>query len=81
VPRRDHGADHSILSVATHELRRLIEDTAVRASLRAGEVLFRQGDPGDALFVIERGEIEISVHSLDGRKLALDVQRDGEVFG
>jgi CRP-like cAMP-binding protein len=81
VARRDPAADRSILSVATHELRRLIEDTAVRTSLRAGEVLFSQGEPGDAFYVIERGEIEISVHSLDGRKLALDIQRSGEVFG
>ena len=51
------------------------------AHARAGEVLFSQGDAGDAVYVIERGEIEISVHSLDGRKLALDIQRDGEVFG
>lgn len=81
MPPRDPAADRSILSAATQELRRLIEDTAVRTSLRAGEVLFSQGEPGDAVYVIERGEIEISVHSLDGRKLALDIQRDGEVFG
>jgi CRP-like cAMP-binding protein len=81
VPRRDPGAERSILSVATQELRRLIEDTAVRTTLRGGEVLFSQGEAGDAVYVVERGEIEISVHSLDGRKLALDIQRDGEVFG
>ena len=53
----------------------------MRTPLGAGEVLFSQGDAGDAVYVIERGEIEISVHSLDGRKLALDIQRAGEVFG
>ena len=79
--RRDPAVDRSILSVATQRLRRLIEDVAVRTQLGAGEVLFSQGDAGDAVYVIERGEIEISVHSLDGRKLALDIQRDGEVFG
>lgn len=43
--------------------------------------MFDTGDPGDALFIIERGEVEISVHSLDGRKLVLDVMGPGEVFG
>lgn len=71
----------SILSAATQELRRSIEAAAVRTTLRAGEVLFSQGDPGDSFYVIERGEIEISVYATDGRKLALDILRDGEVFG
>ncbi len=81
LARRDSHDERSILSVATEELRRLIEDVAVRTTLGAGEVLFSQGDPGDAVYVIEKGEIEISVLSLDGRKLALDIQHDGEVFG
>ncbi|HRO10289.1 Crp/Fnr family transcriptional regulator [Amaricoccus sp.] len=81
VALRDVTAESPILSTATQELRRLIEDTAVRTTLGAGEVLFSQGDPGDAVYVVEKGEIEISVHSLDGRKLALDIQRPGEVFG
>jgi CRP/FNR family transcriptional regulator, cyclic AMP receptor protein len=71
----------SILSTAPRELRRAIESTAVRTTVRAGELLFDQGDPGDAFYVIESGEIEISVHSRDGRKLALDVLSSGEVFG
>ena len=81
MPRGDPAAGRSILSAATQPLRRLIEDTAVRTALSAGEVLFSQGEAGDSVYVIEKGEIEISVHSLDGRKLALDIQRDGEVFG
>jgi EmrB/QacA subfamily drug resistance transporter len=32
---------------------------AQRAQLRAGEWLFRQGDVGDAMYVVERGRIEI----------------------
>jgi CRP/FNR family cyclic AMP-dependent transcriptional regulator len=81
VPRGNSAVGQSILSAATQPLRRLIEDVAVRTTLGAGEVLFSQGDAGDSVYVIEKGEIEISVHSLDGRKLALDIQRDGEVFG
>jgi CRP/FNR family transcriptional regulator, cyclic AMP receptor protein len=81
---RDRGATTatgSILSVASQELREAMEAVATRTALPAGQVLFSHGEPGDAVYVIERGEIEISVHSVDGRKLALDVLRDGEVFG
>jgi CRP-like cAMP-binding protein len=73
--------DGSILAAATRELREAIEAVAVRTTLRGGEVLFTQGEAGDAFFVIEHGHVEISVHSQDGRKLALDILRDGDVFG
>jgi CRP/FNR family transcriptional regulator, cyclic AMP receptor protein len=70
-----------MLSSASDDLKAAIASAAVRTTLRAGQVLFRQGEPGSAFYIVERGEIEISVHSADGRKLALDVLRDGEVFG
>jgi CRP/FNR family transcriptional regulator, cyclic AMP receptor protein len=70
-----------MLSSASDDLKAAIRSAAVRTVLSEGKVLFRQGEPGSAFYVIERGEIEISVHSADGRKLALDVLRDGEVFG
>jgi CRP-like cAMP-binding protein len=73
--------DGSILSAAPRELRQAIEAVSIRRTLRGGEVLFNEGDPGDALFAVQQGEIEISVHAADGRKLTLDVMRGGEVFG
>jgi CRP/FNR family cyclic AMP-dependent transcriptional regulator len=71
----------SIIATAGPELRRAMEEAAVRTTLSGGQVLFSQGDFGDSVYIIERGEIEISVHAAEGRKLALDVLRDGEVFG
>lgn len=71
----------SIQDAATPELWQAIEGVATRLSLNEGETLFNQGDKGDSIYVIERGEIEISVLSPSGRKLALDAMRDGEVFG
>lgn len=49
--------------------------------LSDGEVLFEQGDPGDALFALVEGMIEISVLSPDGRKLVLDIMRPGALLG
>ena len=73
--------DGSLLSAATQELRQAIGSVSFRRTLLAGEVLFNEGDPGDAFYAVQRGEIEISVHAADGRKLTLDIVRDGEVFG
>jgi CRP-like cAMP-binding protein len=78
---RGAGAGGSILSSATKQLRQAVEAVAVRVTVREGETLFSQGEPGDALYIIERGEIVISVSAADGRRLALDVLREGEVFG
>jgi len=71
----------SILSGATQELASAIEAVGIRRKLAAGVVLFHEGDPGDSLYMVQQGTIEISVHAADGRKLALDMVRGGEAFG
>lgn len=53
---------------------------AVKVSYRAGEVLFRQGDPGDRVFLIRRGLIEIYADS-GGRRRRLNLRGRGEVIG
>jgi hypothetical protein len=45
--------------------------------LAAGEVLFRAGDPGDALFIVAKGRIQIKAES--GSSIA--ELADGETFG
>jgi CRP-like cAMP-binding protein len=58
-----------------------MEAVAVQTTRRRGQVLFSQSEAGDSFYVIERGRIEICVHSRDGRKLALDILGEGDVFG
>ncbi|QBF34023.1 Crp/Fnr family transcriptional regulator [Thalassococcus sp. S3] len=69
------------LANASEELVRLLDALASEETLSSGDVLFEQGDEGDALFVITRGQLEFSVLSMDGRKLALDVMKAGALFG
>ena len=54
---------------------------ASRLMCDAGQVLFLQGDPGDALYRVESGSVEISVVTAKGKKLSLNVMRENEVFG
>ena len=81
MPNAPARPARSFLDAATPALRAAVEGTAVRVTHRAGETLFSQGEPGDALYIVEAGEIEISVLSADGRKLALDMVVPGEVLG
>ena len=54
---------------------------AKRVQYSAREILFFQEDPGDALYMIEEGSVEISVMAANGRKLSLNVMRPNEMVG
>ena len=64
---------NTIRDAATKDLWRAIEDVAVPVTLQKGGALFREGDDGESLYIIRSGEIEISVLSESGRKLALNM--------
>ena len=69
------------LSCASDRLKRLLAGQATEITLTQGQVLFEQGDVGDALFVIVSGTVEFSILSSTGRKLSLDIMRPGDIFG
>src|SRR5438045_299753 len=52
---------------AANELRNLLELREVASATP----LFRSGDIGDALFLIESGRIRISIHDADGSEVTL----------
>jgi uncharacterized membrane protein len=49
--------------------------------LDAEQVLFQTGEPGDALYVVRSGEIELYIKDTAGQKIVLNVVRQGEMFG
>ena len=65
--------------LSDEELQRLV-DTAEPVSLRAGEILIKQGDPGDCAYVIIEGDFEIQKQA--GQSLIkVDVRNPGDVVG
>jgi len=48
---------------------------------RKGEVLFHEGDPGDALFVVASGAVKVVVPSEDGDEAILATLRRGDFLG
>lgn len=52
-----------------------------RVSYPKGEVLFRTGDPGDALYVVRSGKVELSVRDHSGDRIVLDHCGPGGLFG
>ena len=47
----------------------------------AGRVLFNYGDPGDSLYVIRSGEVEVFFKDDTGSRIVLDTAMAGDVFG
>jgi len=62
------------------DLRRMAGIVEER-SLEPGEVLFREGEPGDAFYIVFDGAVEISKSRPDGSADRLAVRRAGQGFG
>ena len=62
---------------AAKELRDLLSDKIVPQNTR----LFRQGDTGDAMYLIESGRVRISIHDDDKQELTLAELAQGDFFG
>lgn len=48
---------------------------------KAGTTLFHRGDPGDSLYVLRSGEVEIFFKNDTGERILLETARAGDFFG
>lgn len=48
---------------------------------RRGEVIFREGEPAERLFLIERGRVKLTITSPGGQELLIAVLGRGQLFG
>jgi putative ABC transport system ATP-binding protein len=93
---RSLASDERVVVVATHDHRLLpLADQVVelvpsvamsvrepqRVQLGAGDVLFRQGEWGELIYVVEEGEVEIVVERADGTDEHRAVVPAGAYFG
>ena len=58
-----------------------IAKAAGQRSFRSSEVVFSQGDPGDALYAVVTGRVRISTGAPDGREIFLNIMEPGDTFG
>lgn len=50
-------------------------------SVPAGHTLFQAGDPGDSLFIVRSGQIELFIKDTAGQKIVLTTAQAGDMFG
>jgi CRP-like cAMP-binding protein len=67
------GCDESTLAGLVRQLR--------RRRFRRNEVIFHQGDPGDALHVVAAGAVKIVLPSAEGDEAIIATLRPGDFFG
>jgi signal transduction histidine kinase len=65
--------------LADDDLARICAE-AQDVRLAPGDVLFREGDPGDRAFVVTAGQVEV-LRDTDRREVLLAVRGEGEVIG
>src|SRR4051812_5777117 len=73
-------ADSLLDRLAPDDRTRLLA-AARRRRFRKGDTLFHEGDPGDALHLVEKGHVAIQTTTLLGDVATLNVLGPGDVFG
>jgi Flp pilus assembly CpaE family ATPase len=84
--RRDDGAGGILewapfLSVLEPDLRQRVRKRLSRRRLESGKSLFHQGEPADALYLVESGRFRMFVSDRPGQERVLQFLGPGEVIG
>ena len=74
-------ADVELFEHVSDEDRARLAEFIDITQLAAGETLFKAGAPGESLYVVRSGEIELFIRDTAGQKIALAIAGAGEVFG
>jgi serine phosphatase RsbU (regulator of sigma subunit) len=62
------------------ELDRLVTELDI-VNLKSGDILFHEGDPGEHLYVVVKGELEILMAPDTDNELILNILHEGEYLG
>jgi uncharacterized membrane protein len=65
----------------TDDDRSALSEIVDAIELPTGKPLFVAGEPGDSLFVVRKGEVELFIKDTAGQKIVLNVTRPGDIFG
>jgi CRP/FNR family cyclic AMP-dependent transcriptional regulator len=74
-------ADVELFEHVSEEDRTRLAEFIDFIQLAAGETLFKTGEPGESLYVVKSGEIELYIKDTAGQKILLAIASAGEVFG
>jgi len=74
-------ADVELFEHVSEEDRARLAEFIDVIALSGGDTLFKTGEPGESLYVVRSGEVELFIRDTAGQKIALAIAETGEVFG
>lgn len=75
-------ANTQLFNELTEAQLALISQDIVPRQYEQGEVIFREGDPGEVLYMVQSGQVRIFINSLDGSETSVILfGRAGDIFG
>ena len=74
-------ADVPFFSLLDDQERAALAERLDDVSFPAGKMVFSHGDPGDAMYIVRTGKVEISFKNDTGDKIVLETATDGDFFG
>lgn len=51
------------------------------STLKVGQTLFEAGEPGESMFIVRSGSVELYIKDTAGQKIVLTVAEEGQLFG
>jgi len=72
---------HPLFRELGAEVRALLGTYATTRNVGRDNVIFSKGDPGTCLFAVCSGVVKVTAPSADGKNAALNLIREGEIFG
>lgn len=77
----DHLAQNRLFAgIESDLLDEIVPDVRV-LQFDAGEIVFREGDPGDKLYLVGQGSVKLSKSCRDGQQETLEFVQSGNFFG
>lgn len=74
-------SDISFFDLLDDEDRKDLAGVVDYMKLREGETLFHAGEPGESLYIVRSGAVELYVKDTAGQKIVLTVAEEGALFG
>ena len=73
--------DIEFFKLLSDDARKALAEVIDLIILDEAQVLFRTGDPGESLFLVHTGEVELFIKDTAGQKIVLTVAQPGDFFG
>jgi CRP-like cAMP-binding protein len=74
--------DSPVFGVLSDKERDVFRDKFVLKELKPGDIVVKEGDPGDSLFLIKSGEVSVRTeHAVSGEPVELARLKGGDFFG